>query len=451
MPESIAATAKTETEQRDAFMASLVITPDALLALASAIGGPRDARGIIPGWTLDQLREFIRRHAVRLPEFLGVAEGDENTDLKEALRIDEAAMLGRLDYLAQFRIAAANGAFLLWTKGNPPHYRATERVRRVIASARYHPFGLTVLREKIGFASTYQAQVTLIGSEEKHAGFEAWDRVLNDCCHSDDIDALNVLIQAGIDVTLYANIDPAFVACAVEQGAEQCLGALLSAGVLNSPTVNGPALVHRAIKNHNSAIVQLLLAHGVPGTAMIEFPCIPDEQGFPWRLANDGCVSFASHAAAVEHCMTLCVLHSRGISLSTPDHKGRLPIHFAAICNRPASITYLSSFCNVNTPDHEGRAPLHHAAMANNDNAIEALLRASADVSVVDADGKTPLHVAAATGAVDAVRRLLKGGANPQAFDKQGNRPSPTALTPKCSEIEALLKAAVEKQSNNSP
>ena len=66
---------------------------------------------------------------------------------------------------------------------------------------------------------------------------------------------------------------------------------------------------------------------------------------------------------------------------------------------------------------------LHVAAYAGKLNAVEALVKAGADVDAHTAAGYTPLHLAALKGHVDVVDFLLKHGAEIDAISADGDTP----------------------------
>ena len=57
-----------------------------------------------------------------------------------------------------------------------------------------------------------------------------------------------------------------------------------------------------------------------------------------------------------------------------------------------------------------GWTPLHNAAIEGHVEAIEALLRASADVDARDELGRTPLHAAIMEGRMAAIKTLTRAG-----------------------------------------
>lgn len=140
---------------------------------------------------------------------------------------------------------------------------------------------------------------------------------------------------------------------------------------------------------------------------------------------------------------------------------GWAPLHWAAKNNHPGVISVLASAgaeLNIegSSTFHAG-TPLHVAAgTKNRTEAVEALLKAGADVTVKDDLGNTPLHFSASRNAIDSSRLLLRYGADPTASN--GRQQTPLGWVMQASrdagtdtaKAMAPLRAVFEQEQNTS-
>ena len=80
---------------------------------------------------------------------------------------------------------------------------------------------------------------------------------------------------------------------------------------------------------------------------------------------------------------------------STPDGKGRTPMHAAAYSDHLESLHMLLSHGgSVNQTDDAGRTTLMYAAMSGHCGAIDVLLENGAGLGALDSENNTALHFA---------------------------------------------------------
>jgi ankyrin repeat protein len=91
-----------------------------------------------------------------------------------------------------------------------------------------------------------------------------------------------------------------------------------------------------------------------------------------------------------------------------------------------------------------GWTPLHVAAETYENDKLEALIRAGADINARAANGQTPLHVAAAHGSYGGIRILLHFKANPNLKDNCGRTPVQFALAYHPDAVDDLLAGGAE-------
>jgi ankyrin repeat protein len=75
----------------------------------------------------------------------------------------------------------------------------------------------------------------------------------------------------------------------------------------------------------------------------------------------------------------------------------------------------------VNTLDKVGNSPLFWAALRGDDEAVKALLQASALITLQDYEGRTALHAALQSSSLRSVELLLMAGASVHTRDKHGD------------------------------
>lgn len=145
------------------------------------------------------------------------------------------------------------------------------------------------------------------------------------------------------------------------------------------------------------------------------------------RLANaryrggDTPLTYATRLGATNSIMRLVEARA---DVDRPNGDGDRPLHVAAE-ETPATIAILVAYgADVDATNERGRSPLQEAARAGNVDALNALLKAGADLSFEDARGQTALHHG--TRSARATSRLLKAGADPNASSEQAEgAPSP--------------------------
>ncbi len=123
----------------------------------------------------------------------------------------------------------------------------------------------------------------------------------------------------------------------------------------------------------------------------------------------------------------ISALLKNGSDINLKDEYGRAPIHFidgwGCIDDEIISFMY-DAGADVNACiDDCFQTPLHIIAEKGSDKAINALLKAGANVNACDIEGATPLHEASKNKNGMVVKLLLQAGADINARDKHGNTP----------------------------
>jgi len=211
----------------------------------------------------------------------------------------------------------------------------------------------------------------------------------------------------------------------IYHGAEHNDMALLNQGISGGGDVNvsnlqGVTPLLLAVKNHNQAIVGVLLKAGAN-------PNIISADSSP---VHEACRKY--------HPQILAQLLDNGsqINIATPD--GKTPLHLAIQQNQPELIEYLlKRGADPKAKTQQNVSCLHFAASEGDKAIIEKFLSLGNHVNEQNTNGKSPLHVAAEKNHIDALKVLLNAGADTKAKDAWGR------LAEECGKVTAykLLKA----------
>lgn len=92
------------------------------------------------------------------------------------------------------------------------------------------------------------------------------------------------------------------------------------------------------------------------------------------------------------------------------DDRGRTPLHWAVVANRPAAVRWLAARgAELAAVDADGNTALHLAVLRWPNAVVPELLDRKAPLEVRNRDGRSPLHVAGYSA--EAIRFLVKAGA----------------------------------------
>jgi hypothetical protein len=134
---------------------------------------------------------------------------------------------------------------------------------------------------------------------------------------------------------------------------------------------------------------------------------------------------FAAYGNDAERVASLL---SMGAAADARDDNGWTPLHWsidmAQACGDPRLVVelLLQAGASPNAVDNSGYSVLMMACDRNNENILDQLLRAGADVRQRNSE-TTPLHEAAGANFHEAIPRLLAMGADPGAVNAAGRTP----------------------------
>ncbi|WP_192796683.1 ankyrin repeat domain-containing protein [Serinicoccus kebangsaanensis] len=203
-------------------------------------------------------------------------------------------------------------------------------------------------------------------------------------------------------------------------GQTETVARLIRAGA-NANTVrfsDGTTALLAAANRGNNDVVKLLL-----------------DVGADIDRADDDGASPLFAAAANEHEDTLILLLAEG---ADPDGSpsSRSPLHEAALRGQDDSVeAIVGAGADLDPIDVDGSRPLHFAAQRCHESTTDLLLDAGADEQATDDGGVTPLHFAAQAGCLGVVQSLVEAGAVTNAADDRGNVPADYADDPTIREI----------------
>ena len=127
----------------------------------------------------------------------------------------------------------------------------------------------------------------------------------------------------------------------------------------------------------------------------------------------------AMHAAAEQgNVDLLSILIDHGADVNVSGRNGELPIHWAARSNSTGAIAWLiDNGVGLNAVDENGYTALHHAAQNVSLDAIDLLAQRGANLEIAAGGGNlTPLGWAISLGRHDAVEALVRAGADVGVF-----------------------------------
>lgn len=187
------------------------------------------------------------------------------------------------------------------------------------------------------------------------------------------------------------------------------------------------AALVRAIGKGNLRLAETLLTQGA-------FARAQDEKGQP-----------VLHSAIRQDRIDLCLLLLVwGADPNAKDNTGRTSLHVAAELKDYLGMVDLmvanGGLCTV--VNQNGETPLHQAAFIGNEEALEIMLEAGADLLGRDELGQTPLHHAMKGKNPAKVSRLLmQWGAKLNVRDKQGISPLRIAMNRELDDLARHLRS----------
>ena len=258
-------------------------------------------------------------------------------------------------------------------------------------------------------------------------------------CHYDAVrkgcskDVLEAIIKRGADVNATSKSNETALLNACWMGNENAISVLLNAGAdPNIASADGYISLHGAIKKGCSKeVIEAIISHGADVNAT--------------NKANDTALRYACSEGNID---TFNVLLQAGADTNIASANGNTLLYDAVTtgCCKDVLQAIISHGADVNATNKNNETALMKACWTGNEGAISVLLNAGADPNIAHADGDTCLH-----GAVrkrcskEVLETIVNHGADVNATNKNDI----TALMIACGQgnkdaINILLNAAAD-------
>jgi ankyrin repeat protein len=213
---------------------------------------------------------------------------------------------------------------------------------------------------------------------------------------------------------------------------------------INVRNAAGTTALHRAVRDSNKEMVELLLNNGakvdiknkegltalscaverdnnIELIELIEFLIVYGGADVNTQNKFKCGLSTPLHQAAWRgNKERVALLLKHGAKIDSKDSQGRTPV-FAARSKEVIDIL-IAHDAQVNALDAKGNTPLHMAAKANKEG-LALRIAYGAEVNAQNNKGKTALHKAAKSSNLEAIEMLIACGADINAQDSKGNTP----------------------------
>ncbi|KAF8542347.1 ankyrin repeat-containing domain protein, partial [Trichophaea hybrida] len=221
-------------------------------------------------------------------------------------------------------------------------------------------------------------------------------------------DIIKLLLERGADIEVTSDENKTALYLAVEANLKNIVEQLLDHRADPTRRKSGQNALHLAAAEGYTDIIKLLLERDA------DIEATSDENKTALYLAAYG-----------EHAESISALIDGGALTDKRDQDGRTLLYWSYGYSDSADAlkTLLAKGVNPNILDHDGHSDLYYTIERQNNNGVEALLEARADVNLRGPIQETPLCLALKSGQSDIARRLLNvDGIDIQASDICGQQ-----------------------------
>lgn len=360
---------------------------------------------------------------------------------------------GRSDLL-RLLLAAGASVDSRSSRGHSPLFLA-------VASGNLERFTM-FLNHKADFQKT-QTCIMKVKDKSVPKSFEKARTPLQLATQQGHIEIFKLLVSKGADIHEKHEYKGNLLGIAASWGRCEIVQYLLNAGIkTEAKDVDSWTALHEAAFGGDGKVIKLLIEAG----ANIEARTKAKESPLMFSASN-GCLEAtrtlldyganiqarssrglsALHEAAadpsdnqvevmkllLEHGASIAWTVTRGGWTTTNDdenHKGRLPIHYAALSGSQQGVKYLlDNGSDINAVDSRGRRPLHLAVRQGRTEMAQYLIKLGANIHALDKAGKNALHLAAKFNHVKIMDLFLKMGMDINIVDKDESMPAWYVMT----------------------
>ena len=228
-------------------------------------------------------------------------------------------------------------------------------------------------------------------------------------CHQSDVDAVNVLMSAGVDPnTAHANGDTCLKHGIDRDCSREVFHTIIAHGAdVNATNNKHVTALMSACRTKNEESMNILLNAGAD-------PNIAD-------VGSSTCLHDAVHGRCCKQVLQALIDH--GAEVNVANKSGVTALWIACYQRDVDAINVLlNAGANPNIDPTNGNTCLHHAVhLRCCKEVLQALIAHGADVNVSNNDKETALLVACQWSNVDVINALLNAGADPNIADERGN------------------------------
>jgi len=135
------------------------------------------------------------------------------------------------------------------------------------------------------------------------------------------------------------------------------------------------------------------------------------------------------HSAAFRSINAVKLLAEKGANINAQDPDGNTPLRNAIWGDSLNIVAYLlDKGADPNISNNEGSTPLHLAVSLGNVEIVQALIKKGANPNSLNKNQQTPLHIASISGFTQVINTLVANGAKLDLKDKASKLPSDYAL-----------------------